>query len=256
MERHLLGRRIEGVWTSRKRLREPLPARRLKTLVGERFTKARRRAKYLLLSVDSGRTVLVHLGMTGNLLFREDRQKHDHIAFDLDFGPPLVFADARRFGIVLVLADTELMTCPYLQHLGVEPLSGDFDADYLYAHCRRRKKPIKNLLLDGRVVGGVGNIYAAEALFRAGIRPSTRAGRLSRARIETLAREIKAVLRRALRRGGTTIGDYMGTGDGGRFQQELAVYGRAGENCLVCERPVKSVTLAGRSSFYCPTCQT
>ena len=113
MERHLLGRRIEGVWTSRKRLREPLPARRLKTLVGERFTQARRRAKYLLLSVDSGRTVLVHLGMTGNLLFREDRQKHDHIAFDLDFGPPLVFADARRFGIVLVLTDTELVTCPY-----------------------------------------------------------------------------------------------------------------------------------------------
>ena len=257
MERHLIGRRITDVWTSGKRLREPQPRALLRSLVGQRFEEARRRAKYLLLGVDSGRVLLVHLGMTGNLVFRADRQKHDHLIIGLDSlsSPPLVFADARRFGMLLVLNRAELANSPYLRHLGVEPLSRDFDADYLHGCCRGRKRPIKNVLLDGRVVVGIGNIYASEALFGAGIRPTARAGRLSRARLETLTREIKNVLRRALRRGGTTISDYLGSGEGGRFQQELAVYGRADESCVVCERPVKSVVLAGRSSFYCPSCQ-
>ena len=260
MERHLVGRRIADIWTSGKRLREPQPRARLKSLVGERFEEARRRAKYLLLAVDSGRVLLVHLGMTGNLIFRpnpqeRDLQKHDHLIIGLDSGPPLVFADPRRFGLLLVLDSAELETSPYLSKLGVEPLSSDFDAEYLRNACRGRKRPIKNILLDGRVVVGIGNIYASEALFHAGIRPAARAGRLTRAQLGTLTHEIKMVLRRAVRQGGTTINDYLGSGEGGRFQQELAVYGRTDEDCLVCERPVKSVVLAWRSSFYCANCQ-
>ncbi|MFC1525320.1 bifunctional DNA-formamidopyrimidine glycosylase/DNA-(apurinic or apyrimidinic site) lyase [Candidatus Latescibacterota bacterium] len=255
MERHLVGKSIASVWTSRKKLRQPLPRARLQGLVGDRFTAARRRAKFLLLEMLSDRVLLVHLGMTGNLIFRAERRKHDHLRLELEAGPPLVFADARRFGLVRVLSGDEVVDCPHLVHLGPEPLGSDFDADYLYEQCRGRQRPIKNLLLDGRVVVGVGNIYASESLFRAGIRPSLRAHRLSRARAADLVREIKAVLRHAIRLGGTTISDYMGSGSGGRFQQKLAVYGRTDESCLVCDAPVKAIVQAGRSTFYCPSCQ-
>ena len=255
MEVHLVGRRIESVWCSGKRLREPLPRRRLGRLVGRRFAAAERRAKYLLLPLDREATLVIHLGMTGNLLFRGDRQPHDHVAFELDRGPPLVFADPRRFGMLLALGPRQLERCRYLDELGLEPLEGELDGDFLYGHCRGRTRPVKSLLLDSRVVAGVGNIYASEALFRAGIRPSTRCHRLSRRRCALLAEKIVEVLSEAVAQGGTTISDYLGSGAGGRFQQRLAVYGRAGDNCLVCERPVRSVTLSGRSSFYCPSCQ-
>jgi len=255
MEQHLLGRRILGVWCSGKRLREPLPVKRLKSLQGDCFSAATRRAKYLLLKLQSGNTLLVHLGMTGNLLFRDDRVLHDHVILDLEGSPPLVFSDARRFGMINLCTPAELEGNRYLQGLGVEPLSTTFDVDYLKRFCKGRKRPIKNLLLDGRVVAGIGNIYASEALFLAGIRPTIRVDRLSRIRLQELVTQIKAVLRQAIRKGGTTINDYLGSGDGGRFQQQLAVYGRAGEHCRVCEQPIRSVTQAGRSSFYCARCQ-
>ena len=255
MEVHLVGRRIESVWCSGKRLREPLPRRRLERLVGRRFAAAERRAKYLLLPLDREATLVVHLGMTGNLLFRGDRQPHDHVAFGLDRGPPLVFADPRRFGMLLALGPRELERCRYLDELGIEPLGGGLDGEFLHGHCRGRTRQVKSLLLDSRVVAGIGNIYASEALFRAGIRPSTRCHRLSRRRCSLLAEKIVEVLSEAVAQGGTTISDYLGSGAGGRFQQRLAVYGRAGDDCLVCDGPVRSVTLAGRSSFYCPSCQ-
>ena len=255
MERHLLGRRVLGVWCSGKRLREPVPVRRLKSLRGDRFTAAARRAKFLLLEMQSGNTLVIHLGMTGNLLFRGNRVLHDHVVFDLENSPPLVFADTRRFGMILHCTPAELEDNSYLRRLGVEPLSAAFDAEHLRGFCKGRKRPIKSVLLDGQVVAGVGNIYASEALFHAGIRPTIRAGRLSRARLQTLVTQIKAVLRQAIRKGGTTISDYLGSGDGGRFQQQLAVYGRAGEACRACGQLIRSLTQAGRSSFYCPRCQ-
>ena len=255
MERHLINRRIAAVATSDKRLREPLPRTRLRDLKGDCFTAAHRRAKYLLLELASQKTLLVHLGMTGNLLFRPGGEKHDHVVFALEGGESLVFADARRFGMVLVLTAEELETCPYLTDLGPEPLGADFDTDYLRARCHKSARPIKNLIMDGHIVVGVGNIYASEALFKAGIRPTAKAGKIGRTRLERLVREIKEVLRAAILQGGTTISDYRGSGSGGRFQQRLAVYGRAGENCLVCERPVQSRVMAGRNTFYCSTCQ-
>ncbi len=259
MERHLLGASISEVWTSRKRLREPLPRARLDSLVGDPFTRATRRAKYLLLEVDSKRTLLVHLGMTGNLLFRNHRELHDHVVFSLNRSKlgqsKLVFSDARRFGMILVLEPDELEQCRYLQRIGPEPLSEAFGVDYMWSVCRARARPIKNVLLDGHVVAGIGNIYASEALFRAGIRPAIRASRLSKKRVAVLVEQIKTVLRQAIRQGGTTVSDYLGSGSGGRFQQHLAVYGRADENCTVCDAPVRNLVLAGRSSFYCPECQ-
>lgn len=255
MSRHLVGRSVTGVWTSRKKLRRPVRRSRLLTLAGDRFTRARRRAKFLLLDLESGRVLLVHLGMTGNLVFREERARHDHLRLDLDVGPPLVFSDTRRFGLVDLLLPGEVEAHPHLAHLGMEPLSDAFDVEYLLAHCRGRQRPIKNLLLDGRVVVGIGNIYASESLFRAGIRPTTRAGRLSRARVERLVAEIKQVLEDSIRLGGTTISDYLGSGSGGRFQPQLAVYGRTDGGCLVCDAPVKSIVQAGRSTYYCPKCQ-
>jgi len=255
MQRHLVGRQIVQVSTSDKRLREPLPHRRFKTLAGDRFTAARRRAKFLLLDLESGYTLLVHLGMSGNLLLRPGGEKHDHVIFTMSEGPPLVFSDPRRFGLVLLLKPTELETCPYLNRLGVEPLDAAFDAAYLQTHCRASKRPIKNLIMDGRIVVGVGNIYASEALFEAGIRPTKPGCRISRARLGRLVEQIKDTLQSSIRQGGTTISDYQGSGAGGRFQQQLAVYGRAGENCLVCETPIKNVILAGRSTFYCARCQ-
>ena len=259
MERHLLGAGISEVWTSRKRLREPLPRARLASMVGDRFIRATRRAKFLLLELDSSRTLLVHLGMTGNLLFRDQREFHDHVVISLDRSKQgtskLVFSDPRRFGMILLLEPDELEDCRYLQRIGPEPLSTAFDVNYMWSVCRARARPIKNVLLDGHVVAGIGNIYASEALFRAGIRPAIRAGRLSKKRGAVLVEQIKAVLRQAIRQGGTTVSDYLGSGDGGRFQQQLAVYGRTDENCMVCETPVRSQVLAGRSSFYCPECQ-
>jgi formamidopyrimidine-DNA glycosylase len=256
METHLLGRSVTRAWTSGLPLREPVSRARVRSLVGETVTEARRRAKFLLLALSSGRSLLVHLGMTGNLVFRGgERHLHDHVVLGLDEGPPLVYEDPRRFGLFLVQSARELSRNRWLRDLGVEPLSAEFDAEYLRQACRGRRRPIKSLLLDGRIVVGVGNIYASEALFGARIRPTTPAGRIGRERAERLVEEIKSVLQRAIRRGGTTISDYLGSGDGGRFQQELAVYGRAGEDCVVCDRPLRNRTIAGRSTFYCTSCQ-
>ena len=255
METYLIGRRVVQVKTSDKRLREPLPRRRLQALVDVRFLHAERRAKFLLLHLEDGQTLMIHLGMTGNLVFRQAAEKHDHVIFTLDSGPPLVYADPRRFGMVLVCTPAELAASSYLNRLGVEPLDDLFNVDYLWHHCRKRERPIKNMIMDGHIVVGVGNIYASEALFMAGIRPTIAAQRLGKIRLGRLVEAIKKVLQDSIEVGGTTISDYLGDGSGVRFQQSLAVYGRVGEGCLVCERPVQGVVLAGRSTFYCTGCQ-
>ena len=259
MTTHLVGRTVTDAWTDGLRLREPLSRSAVRSLIGERIEFASRRAKFLLFELSSGRTLLVHLGMTGNLLFRAgdnaEPSSHDHVLLDLDQGPPLVYADPRRFGLFQVLSKTALARSKWLRKLGVEPLSEEFDVDFLVEACRGRSRPIKSLLLDGHIVVGVGNIYASEALFGARIRPTTPAGRISPVRMERLVAEIKQVLQRAIDRGGTTINDYLGSGDGGLFQQELAVYGRVGQGCIVCDKPIVNKVLSGRSTFYCTTCQ-
>ena len=255
MEAALPGRIIQHVDTSNKRLREKVDRRRLQALRGDRFMAARRRAKYLLLDLESGTTLLIHLGMSGNLLLRTPGEKHDHVVFHLDSDRPLVFNDPRRFGMVIVLEEGEVDEHRYLSSLGPEPLTASFNTRYLQAACSNRRTPIKTLIMDGHIVVGVGNIYASEALFHAGIHPQKSAGDLTESALADLVHSIKRILRNAVRKGGTTISDYLGSGEGGRFQQRLAVYGRAGEPCRKCQHSLQSLVMGGRNTFYCTRCQ-
>jgi formamidopyrimidine-DNA glycosylase len=218
---------------------------------------AGRRAKYLLLSLESG-TLLLHLGMSGNLrLVPADtpRLPHDHFDLVLDSGLALRFNDPRRFGSLLY-ARGEPHEHPLLKRLGPEPFSTAFDADYLYRITRGRRVAIKQLLMNSQLVVGVGNIYASEALFRARLRPGRAARTLTRADAGRLVRAVRTVLRQAIRAGGTTLRDYLGAdGAPGYFRQRLYVYERRGKSCRRCGTTVRAMTQGQRSTYYCPSCQ-
>jgi len=240
------------------RLRYPLPRDLPRKVAGQRIVRVGRRAKYLLLELDSG-TLLLHLGMSGNLRVvpaATPRLRHDHFDLLLDSGVALRFNDPRRFGS-LIYTSGEPREHPLLERLGPEPFSAAFDADYLYRITRGRRVALKQLLMNSQLVVGVGNIYASEALFRARLRPGRAARSLTRADAARLVRAIRAVLRQAIRAGGTTLRDYLGAdGAPGYFRQRLYVYERRGKPCRRCGTPVRVVTQGQRSTYYCPTCQT
>jgi formamidopyrimidine-DNA glycosylase len=227
-------------------------------LVGERVLGVRRRGKYLLVDLDSG-LLLCHLGMSGSLRFSDDRspaQAHDH--FDLDTTQGLLrLNDPRRFGaVVYAPSEQSAQAVKLLGHLGVEPLNGGFSLDAFHAGLRKRQTVIKQVLLGGELVVGVGNIYASEALFLAGIRPTVRAERISRPRAEKLRLAIMDVLARAVKKGGSTLRDFSSAdGQQGYFQLEAHVYDRAGEPCRVCGTTIRRIQQGQRSTYYCPTCQ-
>jgi formamidopyrimidine-DNA glycosylase len=253
---HVEGRRVLAVFLRRADLRWPIPSAVQTLLPGQRITRIERRAKYLLLHTDAG-SALIHLGMSGSLrVLTPDLPagKHDHYDLLLDSGHVLRYSDPRRFGCLLWQAPGALHSL--LAALGPEPLSADFDGDYLWRCAHGRSAPIKTFLMDQRIVVGVGNIYAAEALFAARIHPLRAAGRVSRARCAALADAVKHILEYAITRGGTTLRDFISP-DGlpGYFEQELWVYGRAGQPCKACGHGVRVITLGQRSSFYCPHCQ-
>jgi formamidopyrimidine-DNA glycosylase len=254
---HTRGRRIRALKLYERRLRWPVPARLPAELVGQRIRAVTRRAKYLLLELDSG-TLLVHLGMSGNLrVVPADtrRRPHDHFDLVLDSGSALRFNDPRRFGSLLYVHGDPLAH-PLLAHLAPEPLEREFDAGYLWRVTRRRRVAIKQLLMNSRLVVGVGNIYASEALFRAGIRPRRQARSLSREEARRLVRAVRAVLGQAIRAGGTTLRDYLkADGEPGYFRQRLYVYERAGLACRRCRTPVRAISQGQRSTYYCPLCQ-
>ncbi len=208
-------------------------------------------------------TILAHLGMSGSLTHRDgafDAQdfdpKHDHIEFALDDRSRLVYNDPRRFGIIRLVAHDQLSALPELKGIGPEPLSAEFNADYLSARARKRTAAVKNLLMDQRVVAGVGNIYAAEILFRAGVRPTRRAGRVKRGEVERIVAFTRKVLRAAIGSRGTTFRSYRDSrGRPGEFSRRLMVYGREGKPCYTCSTPIRNVVVGQRASFYCPHCQ-
>lgn len=255
----ILGRRVEAVVVRQPLLRWPVPADLGVRLRGGRIDAVERRAKYLLIHVGRQR-LLIHLGMSGRvfvLTAPPAPDVHDHLDLALSRGVTLRFHDPRRFGCVLAFADTD-PPHPLLADIGPEPFSPAFSGDYLYARSRGRRSPVKAMLMDSSVVAGVGNIYAAEALFRAGIRPRRAAGRVSRVEYARLAAAVREVLSAAIRAGGTTLADSTFAGaDGafGYFQQRLAVYAREGQPCPRCAVPVRRQIVAQRSSFYCPRCQ-
>jgi formamidopyrimidine-DNA glycosylase len=238
------------------RLRWPVPQELAAELTGHAVRRILRRAKYLLFDVGKG-WLIVHLGMSGSLrIVRRDEPAgaHDHV--DLVFGQvSLRLRDPRRFGAMLWTLDA-VENHALLAHLGVEPLAAAFSGEVLYQASRGRTASVKQLLMDHTVVVGVGNIYANESLFRAGIRPGTAAGRITRPRYERLAAEVKRVIQAAIKAGGSSLRDFVHSdGSHGWFQQQYFVYGRSGQACRHCGGPIRSIRLGQRSTFYCPTCQ-
>lgn len=253
---HVEQHRVTALEVRQPRLRWPVPEQLPQWVEGDRVQSIARRAKYLLLRFSRG-TMILHLGMSGSLRIMPGDavpDKHDHVDMRLDSGQLLRLTDPRRFGAVLWQENGT--THPLLASLGPEPLDEAFDADYLQRCCAGRRTAIKALIMNAEVVVGVGNIYANEALYRAGIDPRRAAGRISAARLETLTQAIKEVLAAAIEQGGTTLKDFVG-GDGkpGYFKQELAVYGRGGESCLGCGEPLSEVKLGQRSTVFCRQCQ-
>jgi formamidopyrimidine-DNA glycosylase len=257
IEPHVKGRRILRLVVHDPRLRWPVDPGIAALVAGRAIRRAGRRAKYLLLETDAG-TMILHLGMSGSLRVlpvATPRISHDHVDIELDSGHTLRFNDPRRFGsLSFVTGDPGLH--PLLKGLAPEPLGADFDGDYLWQITRRRSVAIKQLVMNARLVVGVGNIYASEALFRARIRPRRRAGSLTRLECARLARAIKATLTLAVKVGGTTLRDYVGAdGNPGYFRQKLYVYERAGKPCRVCGKPIRQFTQNARSTYWCSHCQ-
>lgn len=253
---HVVGKKVTEVIIRQPRLRWPIPVELMQLIAGRRLVNAQRRGKYLLLDFGNG-NALIHLGMSGSLRIvnaEEPPSFHDH--FDLVFGKlALRYCDPRRFGCLLWV-DGEPELHKLLTDLGPEPLTDTFTADYLFARTRKRTQTIKQFIMDSKIVVGVGNIYANESLFMAGIKPIRKAGSLTRKNCEDLVRDIKFVLQRSIDEGGTTLRDFVG-GDGkpGYFKQQLLVYGRGDEPCTLCKKPLKEVRMSDRTTVYCVDCQ-
>lgn len=258
---YLPGQRITAAIIRTPKLRHDIPVGLAARLTGLRVDAILRRGKYLLFDCEStlgGGWLIVHLGMSGSLRLvppGSPVQKHDH--FDLVFAHiALRLRDPRRFGAVLWHEDSGVEKHPLLAVLGIEPLSEAFNADWLYAAARKRSGPIKPLLMDSHLVVGIGNIYAAESLFHAGISPLRAANRISRERYGKLVPAIRTTLEASIAAGGSSVRDYVHSdGGAGCFQLSCTVYDRAGEPCPVCGTPIRNVRQAGRSTFYCPRCQ-
>jgi formamidopyrimidine-DNA glycosylase len=253
----LAGRSVVGMVLRERRLRWPVPRGLPARLAGQRILDVRRRAKYLLIELERG-TLIAHLGMSGSLrVLPADVPPlaHDHYDLVLDSGRCLRFNDPRRFGCLL-WATGDPSRHRLLAGLGPEPLEPDFDAVYLAATARGRRVAIKQFLMDQRVVVGVGNIYASESLYRAGVDPRRAAGRVSRKKLERVVEAVREVLRAAIRHGGTTLRDYVNAdGAPGYFGQDLFVYERSGQPCRRCGAAIRQVVQGQRSTYFCPACQ-
>lgn len=256
IEPHLLDQQVASVIVRDPRLRWPVPDEVTKA-EGQTFVSLDRRGKYLLLKLQKG-GLIIHLGMSGSLRILQQPmtpEKHDHVDIELQNGVCLRFNDPRRFGAFLWV-DGDMYEHVLLRDLGPEPLSEAFTTDYLYKLSRNRNVAIKNFIMNGHVVVGVGNIYASESLFMAGIHPQRAAGKISRQRYASLVEAIRDVLDRAIRQGGTTLRDFVDSdGAPGYFAQELLVYDRAGSDCFQCGKSIRQKVIGQRSSFYCATCQ-
>lgn len=270
LEPVMTGRVIAQADVRRPDLRWPFPQNMAQRLTGQRIERLRRRSKYILADLSSGETLLIHLGMSGRLLidgaqtarFEQAHSapgKHDHVILTMDSGTRITFNDPRRFGAMDLMETATAEAHRLLASIGPEPLSNAFSVETLVAAFKDRRAPVRALLLDQRVVAGLGNIYVAEALWRAGIAPMRPAGRISRARLERLTAAIRETLRDAIAAGGSSLRDYrQADGELGYFQHSFAVYGRDGEPCRTegCLGTVRRTVHSGRSNFACPKCQT
>ena len=263
------GRLITNAAVNRPDLRWPFPVGMADRLTGKRVTALRRRSKYILADLDSGETLIIHLGMSGRLLisgallgnFHHDHPnpaKHDHVVLDMESGARVTFNDARRFGSMDLIETDRADTHPLLANIGPEPFGNGFSGPYLVDRLKSRNTPIKSALLDQSIVAGLGNIYVCEVLFRARISPTRKAGQIASARVAGLVPIIRDVLTEAIEAGGSSLRDYRQTdGELGYFQHAFKVYGREGDACVTpgCASTIARLVQSGRSSFHCPTCQ-
>ncbi|MEQ9115534.1 MAG: bifunctional DNA-formamidopyrimidine glycosylase/DNA-(apurinic or apyrimidinic site) lyase [Rickettsiales bacterium] len=252
------GAEIKSIILNRGNLRIPIPEE-LSLLKNARIVNYARRGKYIILSLDNEKSIIIHLGMSGKLLLSKDNnyvpRKHDHVQFILNKEVQFVLNDPRRFGLVTYTATSELESHKLLSHLGVEPLTENFSAEYLANACKNKSKPIKNLIMDNSIVVGVGNIYACESLFKAKVSPFRPAMQLGSTEIDTLTSTIKEVLLEAIKAGGSTLKDYAQLdGVSGYFQHQFSVYNQ--EKCKICDSDILKKSQAGRSTFFCANCQT
>jgi formamidopyrimidine-DNA glycosylase len=257
LEKAMKGHAIATVRTGREKLRIPFPPA-LSKISGARVTSLSRRAKYILINLADKRTMIVHLGMSGRMTVNPLRaEKHDHMILTLDTGARIVLNDPRRFGLVALVDTAKLDAHKLFSHLGPEPLDKKFTPAWLAEKFRNKKVAAKLAIMDQRVVVGVGNIYASEALFEARIDPRRPAGSLTPAELKTLAAAITSVLKRAIKAGGSSLRDYVqADGELGYFQHQWAVYGKGGETCPACKKPcITKIAQGGRSTFYCPVRQ-
>jgi formamidopyrimidine-DNA glycosylase len=259
LQPHLTGRRILHVKVTERRLRCLVDRKLTQCLEGKTILRVGRIAKYILIWLSDDIVWMFHLGMSGKLVHinpRTPKQKHDHILASLDNGQELRYHDPRRFGLSLLVGTKELDELPQLKHLGLDPFDARFTGTYLHSFTKRSERRIRDLLLDQQIVTGIGNIYANEILARVGVRPTTRAWRLTRVKVEEMASMTPRVLNEAIRWCGTSFSDYRDADDNfGEFQNHLRVYDRGGEKCRLCPSPIKRVAIGNRSAFYCPSCQ-
>jgi len=260
LHKHLPGRKVLGIKSANKKLRLPMPIKYLKKYIqGARIKSVGRRAKFLLIAMDNGSYLIFHLGMTGRLgLFPTSvpRSKHDHLLVQLDNNMHLRFNDIRRFGFIQVLAPGNDPNTSILANLGPEPLGRDFTPRYLKERAAGKNRPLKNFLMDSREVAGIGNIYACEILFLAGLNPGKKISRLTMNDWSKIVASSRKVLQKAIASGGTTISDFANeSGKSGYFQLELQTYGKQGLPCKCCSTPIAKKIMAGRSTFFCPRCQ-
>ena len=257
IEPHIVDTKITRVTIRNRQLRWPVSRSVDRKLLGSTVTSVNRRAKYLLINTSSG-TAILHLGMSGSVFIVDHATPsgvHDHVDIDFDSGKTLRFRDPRRFGSLHF--SKKPLQHKLLNSLGPEPLSDDFYPEYLWTQSRSRRVSIKQFIMNAHIVVGVGNIYASEALYLAGINPRRAAGRIALPRYELLVAAIKNVLADAIKAGGTTLRDfYGGDGEAGYFQQKLAAYGREGEPCRRCNSPIVAIVQGQRSTYYCRQCQT
>lgn len=259
---YLPGRRVTNIWSGSKRLRLPLPRKLLaEHILDSTITTIDRRAKYLLFRMANGSIMVIHLGMTGKLGLIPARTApvvHDHLRLLLDNGMELRLNDSRRFGCVMVwpAAAAADMEAAFSSRIGVEPFSKDFCATYLLKQSHAKKTALKNFLMDSRILAGVGNIYANEILFAAALHPQTPAKSLTRREWQMIISSTRGILKQAIRAGGSTISDFLGSGGNpGYFQLRFKVYDRAGNECKRCKTMISRIVIGGRATFYCPRCQ-